>query len=144
MVESREAEVFFTAGMLGGGMHQLPRDRDLDVLEAISFVGGNRAIYGGGGGGRGGMGGMGGMGGLGGMGGNSSGVPPGRLFIIRKTPCEDQIIIAVDLTRAIRDPKSRPLVQAGDVLVLQHKPIEEVVNFGIFTFFTFGIRELLR
>ncbi len=139
MIESREAEVFFTGGMLGGGMHPLPRDRDLDVLEAISMVGGSE-IYGGGGG----RGGMGGMGGMGRMGGGASGVPPGRLFILRRTPCDGQIIIAVDLTQAVRDPGARPLVQSGDVLVLQHKPLEEVVNFGIFTFFTYGIRELFR
>ena len=52
--------------------------------------------------------------------------------------------IEVDLTRAINDPRSRPLVQAGDTLILQYKCEEELLNFGIATFFTFGIRELLR
>ncbi len=146
MVESRDAEVFYTGGMLGGGMHQLPRDRDLDVIEAMAYIGNDRgngigfgggSIYGGGSGGGGGFGGGFGAGSVG-------GVPPGRLFILRKTPCNDQIIIAVDLSRAIRDPKSRPLVQAGDTLVLQYKPEEELVNFGLGTFFTYGIAELLR
>jgi hypothetical protein len=143
LIESREAEVFYTAGMLGGGMHQLPRDRDLDVIEAMSFVGGAH-IYGGGGQGGGG-GGMGGGGMGGGFGaGSVGGVPPGRLFIIRKTPCNDQVIIAVDLSRAIRDPASRPLVQSGDTLVLQYKPSEEILNFGLGTFFTYGIAQLLQ
>ena len=49
LIESRDAEVFYTAGMLGGGMHPLPRDRDIDVIEAMSLVGGSNA-YGGSGG----------------------------------------------------------------------------------------------
>jgi len=141
LVESRDADVFYTGGMLGGGMHQLPRDRDLDVIEAMSFVGG-RGGQGGGGGGFLGGGGYGGGGGFGA--GSVGGVPPGQLFIIRKTPCNDQIIIAVDLSRAIRDPKSRPLVQSGDMLVLQYKPTEELLNFGLGTFFTYGIAQMLR
>lgn len=139
MLESREAEVFFTGGMLGGGVFPLPRDRDLDVLEAISMVSGRNMQFGGGRGQGGNI-----FGSMGGGGGSPSGVPPGQLFILRRTPCDGQITIAVDLTQAIRDPQARPLVQSGDILVLQQKPIEEVVNFGIFTFFTFGIRELFR
>lgn len=142
LVESRDAEVFYTGGMLGGGMHQLPRDRDLDVIEAMAFVGGRGGQGGGGGGFLGGGGGGFGGGGFGA--GSVGGVPPGRLFILRKTPCNDQIIIDVDLSRAIRDPKSRPLVQPGDMLVLQYKPSEEILNFGLGTFFTFGLAELLR
>ena len=145
LIESRDAEVFYTAGMLGGGMHQLPRDRDIDVVEAMSLVGGSNMN--GGGMGRGGFGGGGfGGGGVGGGFGAGSvgGVPPGQLFIIRKTPCNDQITIAVDLARAIRDPKSRPLVQPGDMLVLQYKPSEEILNFSLGTFFTYGVAELLR
>jgi len=138
LVESRDADVFYTGGMLGGGMHQLPRDRDLDVIEAMSFIGG-RGGQGGGGGGGGFLGGGGGFGA-----GSVGGVPPGQLYIIRKTPCNDQIIIAVDLSRAIRDPKSRPLVQAGDMLVLQYKPSEEILNFGLGTFFTYGIAQMLQ
>lgn len=136
MIESRDAEVFYTAGMLGGGMHPLPRDRDLDVLEAIAYAGQN--MYGSQGVGQ-------GMGGGGGFGVNSiGGVPPGRLFVLRKTPCNGQIVIEVDMGRAIQDPSSRPLVQAGDTLMLQYKPTEEVLNFGLGTFFVFGIQELFR
>jgi hypothetical protein len=76
--------------------------------------------------------------------GSVGGVPPGQLFILRKTPCNDQIIIAVDLPRAIRDPASRPLVKADDTLVLQYKPSEEILNFGLGTFFTYGIFQLLQ
>jgi len=148
LVEGREREVFYTGGMLGGGEHPLPRDYDLDVISAMSMVGGN-ALSLSGGGGRGGRGGGGyggggfGGGGRGGMGsGMFGGVPPGQLYIIRKTPCGDQITIAVDMVRALRDPKSRPLIQSGDMLWLQYKPSEEILNFGLGTFFTFGIAEM--
>lgn len=134
-IESREREVFYTGGLLGGGEHQLPRDRDLDVLTALSLAGGTI-----GGGGQGGAAGGGGAGGLRGFG----GVPPGRVYILRTTPCGDQLTIAVDLNRAIADPQARPLIEAGDILVLRHKPKEELVNFGIGTFFTYGIRQLFN
>jgi hypothetical protein len=67
-------------------------------------------------------------------------VPPGRLFIIRKLPCDGQVTIEVDLNQAINNPRDRPLVQAGDTLILQYKPEEEALNFGLGTFFTFGIQ----
>jgi protein involved in polysaccharide export with SLBB domain len=137
VVEGREREVFYTGGLLGGGEHPLPRDYDLDVLGAMAMVGRGIASTGQGGGGGGGYGGNIGAG-------NIGGVAPGNLFILRKTPCDGQIIIAVDLNRAINNPGARPLVQPGDTLILQYKPIEEVLNFGIGTFFTYGIFQLLQ
>ncbi|MGE0756278.1 MAG: polysaccharide biosynthesis/export family protein [Pirellulaceae bacterium] len=131
-IEGREREVFYTGGLLGGGEHQLPRDYDLDVLGAIAVVG--KSVAGPGSTQLG-----------GGFGVNSiGGVPPSQLFILRRTPCNGQITIAVDLNRAINDPAARPLVQAGDMLILQYKPTEELLNFGLGTFFTYGIVELLR
>ncbi len=135
MVEQREREVYYTAGMLDGGEHELPRDYDLDVVTAIAKAG----YIGAGAGGN-----TGGVGGIGGLGGSGLRVPPTQVFILRKTPCGDQITIAVDLVRAIRSPGASPLVQAGDVLVLQNKPIEDLTNFGSAAFFTYGIRELFR
>ena len=76
--------------------------------------------------------------------GSVGGVPPGQLFIVRKTPCDGQIIIAVDLNRAIKSPAARPLIQPGDILILQYKPAEELLNFGLGTFFTYGIFQLLQ
>jgi len=140
-IESRDREVFYTGGLLTGGQFPLPRDQDLDVLGALAIAGqgvagtgGNR--FGGGFGG--------GLFGGGAGAGLVGGVPPGQLFILRKTPCNEQISIAVDLTRAINDPRARPLIQAGDVLILQYKPEEEILNFGLGTFFTYGLSELLR
>ena len=133
-IETRETEVFYTGGMLPGAEVPLPRDYDLDVLGAMALVGQGAASRS--------MGGMGGMGG--GFAQGIGGVPPGRLYILRKTPCNGQIAIEVDLAKAINDPRQRPLVQAGDILILQYKPEEEILNFGLGTFFTFGIQQLFQ
>ena len=132
-VESRDAEVFYTGGMLGGGEYQLPRDRDLDVLGAMAMAGQ----------------GFGGMtqrsgGGLGGIIGGMGGIPPGELIILRKLPGNRQIPIAVDVNRAINDPSARLLIAPGDTLILRYRPREEITNFALGTFFTYGLRELLR
>ncbi len=136
-IEARNSEVFYTGGMLPAGQHKLPRDYDLDALQAMAMAGGS--IGGSGNGGQGG----GGMGGIGGFGLNTS-VPPGLLYILRKTPCDGQVAIEVDLAQAINDPKARPLIQPGDTLILQYKCEEEIINFGIASFFTFGIAELFN
>ena len=136
-IENRDAEVFYTGGLLPGGEFPLPRDYDLDILGAMAIAGtgvGQGGQVGRGGGG----------GGLGGLVGGIATVPPGQLYILRKTRCDGQVAIAVDLTRAINDPRARPLVQPGDTLILQYKCEEEVLNFGLGTFFTFGIQELFR
>ena len=37
-IRSRDAEVFYTGGLLPAGQYPLPRDYDLNVVEAISLV----------------------------------------------------------------------------------------------------------
>jgi hypothetical protein len=54
------------------------------------------------------------------------------------------VAIEVDLTKAINDPRQRPLIQAGDILILQYKCEEELLNFGMATFFTFGLWQLFQ
>lgn len=130
-IESRETEVFYTGGLLPGGEFPLPRDYDLDVLGAMALAGAGVA-------------GQQQRGGGGGIGGAITPVPPGKVYILRKTGCDGQVAIEVDLTNAINDPRQRPLIAPGDVVILQYKCEEELLNFGISTFFTFGIRELLR
>ena len=129
-IESRETEVFYTGGLLNGGEFPLPRDYDLDVLGAIaiagSSIGGTASQFGVS------------------VGRGIQGVPPGMLYILRKDRCGGQVAIEVDLAGAINDPRQRPLVQPGDVLILQYKCEEEAINFGLTTFFTFGLAELLR
>ena len=134
-IESRETEVFYTGGLLPGGEHKLPRDYDLDVLGAIPIAGGNVS---GANNQR-----QGGAQALGGIG-NLSGVPPGLVYILRKTPCNGQVAIEVDLASAINDPRQRQLIQPGDIILLRYKCEEELLNFGVGTFFTYGISELLR
>ncbi len=131
-IESREAEVFYTGGLLPGGEWLIPRDYDLDVLGAMGLAGagvGSKNVGGSGGG----------------IGIQSfGGVAPGQLFILRKTPCNGQITIEVDIARASQDPRDRPLVQPGDTLILRYKPCEELLNFGIAGFFTYGIQAILQ
>jgi len=134
-IESREAEVFYTGGLLPGGEFKIPRDYDLDVVAAMALTGGGISSPQQGGGGGGGMGGMGRL---------FGGVPPGMLYVLRKTPCNGQITIEIDLAKANVDPRERILVQPGDILILRYKPSEEILNFGLGTFFTFGIQYALR
>ena len=47
--------------------------------------------------------------------------------------------IRVDLDRALRDPRERILVQAGDVLILQEKPTDAVARYLSQTVFNFNI-----
>ena len=138
-IESREREVFYTGGLLGGGEFPLPRDYDLDVLGAMAMSGQLYQTGQGMGGNRGGAG-IGGMGGMGGL----QGVPPGIVYILRKTECDGQIAIEVDLKDAYNNPAARPLIQPGDYVILQYKCEEEMINFGLQTFFTWGIADLYR
>lgn len=127
-IEAREADVFFTGGLLPSGEYVLPRDVDLDVVQAILRIGGPVLI-----------------GGLNTA--NISGnlILPGLSFpnptlvnIIRPTPCGKQLVIRVDLDRALRDPRERVLIQPKDLIVLQERPQEaigrylyEILNFPL-------------
>jgi protein involved in polysaccharide export with SLBB domain len=119
-IESREAEVFYTAGLLGSGQFPLPRDYDLDVIQAIALVrgplinGGFSQNFGGG---------------------NTlnSGIgqpSPSLVTVLRKTTTGQQIPIRVDLNLAFKDPRERLRIQPGDFLVLQEKPYEAVVRYS--------------
>jgi protein involved in polysaccharide export with SLBB domain len=133
-IESREAEVFYTGGLLQGGQFMIPRDYDLDVLGALALAGSGVSSVGARGGGGGTMGGIGG----------GAFVPPGALFVLRKTPCDGQITIEVDLAKANVDPRERILVQPGDILIMRYKPCEEVLNFGVAALFLYGFQYALR
>jgi hypothetical protein len=133
-IESREAEVFYTGGLLPGGEWPIPRDYDLDVLGAMAIAGTGVGAQ------RGGLFG----GGIGGIAGSIGGVPPGRLYIVRPLPCNGQVTIEVDIAKAINDPRERPLVQPGDTILLQYKCEEELLNFSLGAFFTFGVQAILQ
>ena len=135
-IESRDTEVFYTAGLLPGGQFPIPRDYDLDVLEAMSIAGtgvGSSSQSTSGGGVASSV-----------IGGGFGGATPTQLFVVRKSPCGQSVNILIDLKTAVNDPRQRILIQPGDTLVLRYKPCEEVVNFGLVAFFTFGVRQLLR
>jgi protein involved in polysaccharide export with SLBB domain len=127
-IENRETEVFYTAGMIPAAQHLLPRDYDIDIFEAMSIAGysygsGSQA------------------------GGNIvgiTGVSPTRLYIFRKGPDGREIVIQVNLEKAVCDPRERLIIKAGDKLLLRYSPKEEIANFGIISFFTYGFQQFFR
>ena len=59
-------------------------------------------------------------------------------------PCGRTFNIIVDLQVAVNNSHENILVQPGDTLILRYKPHEELVNFGIGTFFTYGISQMFN
>lgn len=120
-VDARPTEVYYTGGLLRGGEYPLPRDKQLNVLEAVAIAGVQ----------------------VGTNGGVAAGsVPPTELLIVRKLPREIQQTFRVDLDRAITDAGQRPAVAAGDTLILRYKPVERATNVGIQIFNAYGTRQL--
>jgi protein involved in polysaccharide export with SLBB domain len=115
-VPSRD-EYFYTAGLLQGGRVPIPRDHQIDVLEAIALAGGS-------------IGGPGGSDGTqmfrGGGGGNI--IPPSVAVIIRTLPDETQVPIKVNLATAIKEPSERVLIQPNDIVYLQYRAGELAGN----------------
>jgi protein involved in polysaccharide export with SLBB domain len=128
-LEARDEQVFFTAGLLPPGKHMLPRDHDLDVLEAVALVRGS--LY------NGAFGGSNLSGTLiqPGLGGPS----PSLLVVLRRVPGRGQVPIAVDLRSAMQHPQERIPLRPGDVLVLQEKPGEAFARYMTQTFFNFNM-----
>ncbi len=127
-VDTRETDVYYTGGLLGGGERILPRDYDLDILAAVAISGvqtvgtGTSSVFGG----------------------AVQNVPPTELIVLRRIPGDRQIAIRISLNAAVNDPKQRLLVKPFDTLILRYTPQEEVLNFATAVFFTFGLRELFR
>lgn len=118
-IEARDTEVFYTGGLLPTGEYPLPRDYDLDVVEAIAQIGGILV-----------------SGGVAtsnldgrvvapGIGGPS----PKLLTVLRRIPGRGQVPIRVDLNRALRDPRESLLVQAGDILILQESRDQAIARY---------------
>ncbi len=127
-IPARDREHYYTGGLLNGGENILPRDYDLDVVEAVALVGGTFAS---GGTGIGGMGSGGGIGGGGRGGGSSIGRNPSDLIVLRKLECGDIVPIRVNLNDALVNPSQRILVQPGDTLILRYTLAEELYNAAI-------------
>jgi len=121
LVESREDDHFFTAGLLGGGQYELPRQQDIDVLDAVLLAGTysqstqlnapTRSI--------------------GGVSVLNRDVTVGasRVVIERKTPDGGTQRFRVSLYRAMRDPNQRVIIEPGDRLYLEYTPIEACLAF---------------
>ena len=116
-IESRDTEVFFTGGLLGGGQFTLPRDYDLDILQALSLatsrgnsgaartVGGVSALN------------------------NDVSISPSTVIVLRKLPDGGEVPIKVDLYRARTDLSERIVIQPGDYILLQYTPLEAIASF---------------
>jgi protein involved in polysaccharide export with SLBB domain len=118
-VNARPAEAFYTGGLLPAIQVPLPRDEDIDVLEAISLIGGPML--------NGGVNGNNISGALVNPGiGNPS---PSLLTIVRKSDSGQQFPIRIDLDRALVDARERVLVKDGDLLLLQETPSQAVARY---------------
>jgi hypothetical protein len=118
-IEARNMDVYYTGGLLPPGAHQLPRDYDLDVVEAIVRSGGTL---------------------------NSGGISaanisgsttqlgigspsPSLVTVLRRTANGGQLAIRVDLNRAFRDPRERIRIQPKDLIMLQEQPQEALARY---------------
>lgn len=122
----RREEYFYIGGLVKGAKIPLPRDEDIDVIEAIALANGS-------------------VGGPLGQSGAAlaSGSPgyvikPTRVIILRELPDGRQIPIRVDLARAMTDPKERILIQPNDVVMMQMKPSQAIFN-GVLNAFNFNL-----
>ncbi len=134
-LEARDRDLFFTGGLLPGGEHVLPRDHDLDVVEAVARV---RGPFVNGGFGTNNLSGASIATGL--------GAPsPSLLTVLRKLPGGGRVPIRVDLNRALTDRREAILVQAGDLLILQEMPSESMARYFTQSFFNFNlVQEVVR
>jgi len=112
----RRSEYFYTGGLLKGARIPLPRDEDIDVIEAIALATGST----------GGPLGQSGQALAGGSPGHM--VRPTRVIVLRRMPDGRELPIRVDLGRAMEDERERILIQKDDVVMLHFKPHEAVAN----------------
>ncbi len=113
-VRRRDTDYFLTGGLLEGAKIPLPRDHDVDVLEAIAIANGhvdgptqttNNFVNGPG-----------------------NIIPPSRVLVVRRWGREQQVKIEVDIARAIDDPRERILIKPGDLIILKYSPGELTLN----------------
>jgi protein involved in polysaccharide export with SLBB domain len=113
-IASRDNELFYTGGLLGGGEYTLPRDRDLDILEAIAIAESNNRSGGG----------------AGSSALNSDvSISPSEAIILRQLPNGTQVPILVDLYRARTRASERINIQPGDYIIVQYTKMEAVGAF---------------
>jgi hypothetical protein len=123
--------VFYTGGLLLSGQYSLPRDFDLDVVQAVAYVRGplvNGAFS------------------QNNLSGQIQpvgiGFPnPSLVTVVRRIPDKGLIKIRIDLNRALGDPNERLLIQPMDLIILQSTPAEAFVQYfnSVFQYDIFGI-----
>lgn len=120
-VDSRDHEVFYTGGLLGGGQFSLPRDYDLDVLDAIAIAEGhysrnfvNRPTKA-----------------LGGCSVLNQDITVGasQVVVLRRLADGNEVPIKIDLREALRNTNQRLTIQPGDRIVLEYTRCEAVAAF---------------
>jgi protein involved in polysaccharide export with SLBB domain len=118
-IQSRDTEVYYTAGLLGSAQIPLPRDYDLRVIEAITQVRGPlingtfsqnafvpNAVQ------------------------TGLGNPNASLVtVIRRLPNDRTLLIRVDLNLAFQDLRENIIIKPGDVIVLQERPSESITRY---------------
>ncbi|MFO0896836.1 MAG: polysaccharide biosynthesis/export family protein [Pirellulales bacterium] len=126
LIETRKGDVFFVGGVFKSGEFPLPRDKPLDVLQAVAIAGGTQSglDYG-----------AGGRGGIASLGDATSLVPPTWLILVREIDGK-AVRIKIDLQRATWDSSQRIIVQAGDYLHLAYSPSELAANVSLKSFGT--------
>ena len=118
-VRAREGEVFYTGGLLAGERVPLPRDRDLNVLEAIATATGTPGGY------------PGLLTPLFRNNGAGGSIKPTRVIVVRILPNREQVKISVDLNRAAKHADERLVIQANDLILLDYKPVEFIGNMAL-------------
>jgi protein involved in polysaccharide export with SLBB domain len=118
-IEARETDLWYSGGLLPPAEHVLPRDHDLDVVQAVTVAGFPLV-----------SGGLSNNNLTGAISSPGFGFPsPSRLTVVRRTAGGGQIPIQVDLNLALRDPRERLVLQPGDVLILQESPAEAFARY---------------
>ncbi|GAB5443135.1 MAG: polysaccharide biosynthesis/export family protein [Fuerstiella sp.] len=127
LVESREADHFLTGGLLGGGQYALPRNQDLDILDAVLLADSysrltqlnspTRAI--------------------GGVSVLNRDVTVGasRVIVERRLADGRTRRFRISLYAAMKNPAQRVIIEPGDRIYLEYTPVE--------AFFAFFERHLL-
>lgn len=134
LIEASQTEFYSTAGIVTARQWSLPRDYDLNVLQALAIA--NAPIV------------------NGGFTQNAFvaqafatglGTPSAALCtILRQLPNGQQLNIRVDLDRALRDPRENIRILAGDFIILQERPGDAVLRYLTQTIRTTTVTETVK
>lgn len=133
-LEARDTEVYYMGGLTIPRQFPLPRDYDIRVTEAVALAGGPLVN--------------------GGVNNNNLqgnviaaglGSPsPSSVAIVRRLKHGGQIKIMVNLNRALNDTRENPIVQTGDMLILQETIGEAMTRYFTNQFRFIGLNRILN